>query len=472
MFLIPIGHEDLSVRRAPWATIGIAAVCFAIQVYVWKEEARLDAPISALSERADRALKELVQDCLQQGTCSPQVLQDPAALIAGVRERRIGQPEQQDRFIAVYDELMEVASVHPVRRLGFRPGTDGVWHVFSAMFTHAGLSHLLGNMLFLFLVGTSMEERWGRPRFLIFYLLGGCAATAAYSALQWGSDVPIVGASGAIAAAMGAFALLHFRTRIRFFYFILIKVGTFSAPAWLVLPLWFLEQLWSTAEEAATRGGVAYSAHAGGFAFGALVALAIRVIGLDERFSQEVDRATGGWSEDPLLTEAQALVDRGQLPQAMARLEQLLAKAPDDPMAKPLLFELAARTRNTALLQRLGPELFARWARQDPPRVLEAYRALTRELPDAPVDERILQHVLTAARTQGDGLAGEDVLRRLYRDYPRSGHLPRALATMAELYGRAGKVELEHECLLRLTRDFPLDPWSERARARMAEITS
>src|SRR6185503_18048465 len=116
-----------------------------------------------------------------------------------------------------------------------------VVQLFTSMFTHGDIGHLFGNMLFLYLVGVSIEERWGRLRFLVFYLLGGAVAGLTYCAFHPGGRSPLVGASGAIAAAMGAFAVLFFKTRIRFFYvwwLLFLKTGTFAAPAWLVLPFW------------------------------------------------------------------------------------------------------------------------------------------------------------------------------------------------------------------------------------------
>jgi membrane associated rhomboid family serine protease len=145
----------------------------------------------------------------------------------------------------------------------------------SSMFMHASWTHILGNMLFLWIFGNNVEDAMGRLRFLVFYLLAGFAATATqtfvtlhYSGVQ-GASVPNVGASGAIAGVLGAYLLLlPGASVLTLFGFFLVPV-----PAVFFLGVWFLLQLWEggfslTHPEAG--GGVAFFAHIGGFAFGLL----------------------------------------------------------------------------------------------------------------------------------------------------------------------------------------------------------
>ena len=111
------------------------------------------------------------------------------------------------------------------------------------MFLHGGWLHLFGNLLLLFLTGPFIEDRWGRPAFLAFYLAAGLAAAGLFVARFPELSLPLIGASGAIAGCMGAFLVRFFRTRMQYFYWFGIFVGTFSAPAWLMLPLWFGNEL-------------------------------------------------------------------------------------------------------------------------------------------------------------------------------------------------------------------------------------
>src|SRR4051794_25338403 len=156
---------------------------------------------------------------------------------------------------------------------GTAPSQPNTWlTILFAMFMHGGLLHLGGNMLFLWIFGNNVEDSMGRPRFLAFYLLGGLAATAAQVAINPGSTSPTLGASGAIAAVLGGYALLYPRARVLTLIFIIIFVTVIELPALLVLGVWFLLQLLTAASQPlhGAGGGVAYFAHIGGFVFGLL----------------------------------------------------------------------------------------------------------------------------------------------------------------------------------------------------------
>ncbi len=148
-----------------------------------------------------------------------------------------------------------------------------VSHVFTSMFLHGSWMHLLGNMWFLWLFGKNVEDAMSRPRFLAFYLVGGLAAAAGQVAVSPSSGVPMVGASGAISAVMGAFLILYPRVRV----YALVPLGFFltniALPAWAMLLYWaglqFLSGLASIGD--ATGAGVAFWAHVGGFTAGMIL---------------------------------------------------------------------------------------------------------------------------------------------------------------------------------------------------------
>ncbi|SHJ14521.1 rhomboid family intramembrane serine protease [Wenxinia saemankumensis] len=145
---------------------------------------------------------------------------------------------------------------------------QGMHTLVTSTFLHAGFWHLAGNMLFLWIYGDNMEDEFGRVGFLLFYLAGGIAA----SLLQWAAEpwspIPVVGASGAIAAVMGGYLLLFPRARIDILLFLVVYVRTFAVPAFLVLGLWFALQIFGGVNTPTDEGGVAYWAHIGGFAAG------------------------------------------------------------------------------------------------------------------------------------------------------------------------------------------------------------
>jgi rhomboid family protein len=145
--------------------------------------------------------------------------------------------------------------------------------IITSMFLHGSLLHLGGNMLFLWIFGNNIEDSMNRLVFLVFYLLGGAAALGLQVLMDPNSVIPTVGASGAIAAVLGAYARLYPRARVVTVVFIIIIFTIVELPALLVLGLWFLLQLLPAFSEpvSSAGGGVAYFAHIGGFLFGLLV---------------------------------------------------------------------------------------------------------------------------------------------------------------------------------------------------------
>jgi membrane associated rhomboid family serine protease len=145
--------------------------------------------------------------------------------------------------------------------------------LFTSMFMHGSLLHLGGNMLFLWIFGNNIEDSMGELRFVAFYLLGGLVALGAQVLVEPSAAVPTVGASGAIAAVLGGYAVLYPRARVITVVFIVIFFTIIELPALLVLGFWILLQLFLGASElgsqtAGGEGGVAYFAHIGGFVFG------------------------------------------------------------------------------------------------------------------------------------------------------------------------------------------------------------
>ncbi len=145
--------------------------------------------------------------------------------------------------------------------------------ILTAMFMHASWAHLIGNMVFFWAFGPIIEDTMGSWRYLIFYLLGGVAAAAAQIAFAPHSTEPNLGASGAIAAVMGAFLVTFPTDNIRSILIIAIFIRVAYIPAVILIGFWFLLQLWSAGQIAPqTPNDVAYLAHIGGFMFGAVFA--------------------------------------------------------------------------------------------------------------------------------------------------------------------------------------------------------
>jgi rhomboid family protein len=149
-------------------------------------------------------------------------------------------------------------------------GLAATWiTLFTSMFMHGGLLHLAGNMLFLWIFGNNIEDAMGRLKFVAFYLLGGLVAAFGQTIIDTSSTVPSIGASGAVAAVLGGYALLYPRARVVTLVIIIIFITIIELPALLVLGMWFLFQLYDASQPIGGEGGgIAYFAHIGGFLFG------------------------------------------------------------------------------------------------------------------------------------------------------------------------------------------------------------
>ncbi|MCB2135048.1 MAG: rhomboid family intramembrane serine protease [Rhodobacteraceae bacterium] len=145
--------------------------------------------------------------------------------------------------------------------------------ILTSMFLHAGIAHLAGNMLFLWIFGDNLEDQMGHFGFAVFYIASGIAAALAHIAADPGSVIPTVGASGAIAGVMGGYLLLFPRARVDILLIFIVFFRVFTIPAWIVLSFWFGLQIFSGWGVPSEGGGVAYWAHAGGFAAGIVLAL-------------------------------------------------------------------------------------------------------------------------------------------------------------------------------------------------------
>jgi membrane associated rhomboid family serine protease len=159
---------------------------------------------------------------------------------------------------------------------------DALVPILTSMFLHGGWIHLIGNMLYLWIFGNNIEDRFGRIGFLLFYLAGGFAAAVTQVWIDPTSTVPIIGASGAIAAVLGAYLVLYPRARVLSLVFLGFFYQLLQVPALLVLGFWFVLQLidgLASLGATASNGGVALFEHIGGFLMGVAVALLIRGIG-------------------------------------------------------------------------------------------------------------------------------------------------------------------------------------------------
>ena len=357
--ILPIGHEDGAVARAPRVTLGIVALCVLAHLWVI---GHADA-----DRELERSWEEAVGFALEHPELSTPpglVPADLAPLLAGARrERRVAEPvpEDQRRLDELVARWHAARRAHPLFRHGLVPADPRPHALLAHLFLHAGWLHLLGNMLILWLSAPFLEEAWGRGRFALVYLVAGLVAGALYALQHRALAVPLIGASGAVAGVLGAFLLLRGRSRIRFAVF-LGFVGTFTAPAWVMLPLWFLgELLDALAGDVAGGGGggVAYWAHVWGFLFGAVWA------GVQQRLRPLAAVAPPAPRERPAprVDEAQRLLDRGLYPRAWALLAEAAAAPAASERALATWWNLAVHLGRQPEALGAGRELLRRLAR-------------------------------------------------------------------------------------------------------------
>jgi membrane associated rhomboid family serine protease len=194
--------------------------------------------------------------------------------------------EEQGEIDRLAGQLERIDRESLLKKLAYRPSHPKLVGLVAHQFLHGGLLHLIFNMLFLWIAAIKLEDIWTRPVFLCAYLICGIAGALAHGLAHPDSTVPLIGASGAVAGLMGAFLNRLTRTELHFFYaYWLIRLtprwGTFKAPAYLMLPIWFVGELGSAFLFSGEQ--VAYWSHVGGFATGAVIALAFKLFKFEER---------------------------------------------------------------------------------------------------------------------------------------------------------------------------------------------
>lgn len=143
--------------------------------------------------------------------------------------------------------------------------------IFTSMFLHGGWMHLIGNMLYLWIFGNNVEDVMGHRRFIVFYLICGVAAVMSHALVNPESEIPMIGASGAISGVLGAYLLLYPRARVLVVIPVFIFIHTARVAAGWVLGFWFVLQVFNSLTTTSQQGGVAFGAHIGGFVAGMIL---------------------------------------------------------------------------------------------------------------------------------------------------------------------------------------------------------
>lgn len=469
MLILPLPRAP-NWRRPPVVTLFIIIVCTAIYFVAQGRDTQLQTEAWRFyfaSELADVELPLYRNWLNQRGQDVPAEPDEPRARMvaqvqlaqammeeaAFMRELRHGplRPQSADWADkrARFDALLQA----PVStRYGFSPANPAPATWVTHMFLHGSESHLLGNMVVLFIAGYMVEEVVGGLVFLLLYLLAGIGACAFDFALHAGRVGVGIGASGAISGIMALYVGLFRLQRVRFFYWILFYADFFRAPALVILPLWVLNEAWQMWSNPGSH--INYAAHIGGFLSGALLAGAWLLISR-RRVEASVTEAT---LHDPVQGELDAvagLIAALRLEPALQRLGALLDRHPQDARVARYYFNVARTQPGAAHLHKAAGVLLQQ---RDP--TGELTRDVVREyLKLAGPAPQLAPDLLasTARRLLRGGFAaeGEPLLRALYAAAPRHPLVPELLLLQARLLQRQGDHDRLQATLARLRDDFP-----------------
>jgi len=445
---IPIGHEETTVRRLPWVTFIIMALCLVVLIFTYPgERSRREKafenlneawgyfeehPYLQMDERLRGALTEQFGDAETNALIEMMRQAGPRPPSDGAQLLR-----EQEEFEALLEAFFSAVDSTPLRVLGVVPADMSLPSLITYQFAHAGWGHLFGNLFMLFLAGPFIEDRWGRPLYATFYLTAGVFAALMFVVRYPDFGGPLVGASGAIAGVMGAFLIQFWNTKIRFFYWIYVKFGTIEAPAWLVLPLWFVKELvfaqaMDTGPPGEGGGGVAFWAHVWGFVFGVIVASAIAYFRIEERFIHRAIESKVTLVENPSLEAAARLAEDGDREAAKEALTRELSTQPDNVDAAIALWNLCFQEGT------VGPAV---------PHMLNAIRAAARKGDHQFVTTHWLEVLDSEHEVDLDPALGARIGEML-----RDGSLGEACAATLDLAARRVDVATPAGVLLRLAR--------------------
>ncbi len=412
---IPLGNENSNVRRLPWVTFSIIILNVLIFLgtlpIVSKQEGQLLEKRIALLEflelnpalQFDKAVRQKLVDEGIVTEAQWVAFDTEVSGTEGIAEhfRDMMSESQVAVLRAELDfkitDFKATIETHVYNQYGLAPNGKWKFHqLITSLFMHGGWLHLLGNMIFFFAVGFSLEDRWGRGTFLGFYVAAGIVAClpSVISPLS----VPLVGASGAISGAMGAFLIRMPKTKIKigwaFMPFSVVGLiltisrklyGIVNIPSYVYIPYYFLVQvlIWWVLRKVGAVDGVAYSAHFAGAAFGIAFALLMKASKIEEKFINTRIESKVAFNASPVVTEAFELMDKGDFAMAGQKLQSHLMVLPNDVGALMALIQVYQYEGNLGQVNSLYARVIRKHLSEgDKEAALYAYDSLLSSYPE------------------------------------------------------------------------------------------
>ncbi len=353
-------------------------------------------------------------------------------------------------------------------RYGLTPKEQSFLTTFTHMFLHGGFGHILGNMIFLWFVGCVLELGCGRVGYLGMYLFTGLISGTFFSFAYAGSMVPLVGASGAISGLIGAYTVLYGRRKIKIFYTVGFYFNYTMVPAIVLLPIWIGNEVFQLYFGGVSQ--VAYAAHIGGLASGALFGY------LNQRFIGVVNEEV--FAEDPkeripsLLEKAMQSMGKLDMKGARPMLEQVLQIDPDNGKAMAYLFNIdkldsAGEEYHKTATQLLSHLSNKKGMAEDLLRVYKDYCQISKRI-KLPLN--LLFRIGSAFSEQGYLEESERVMGLLLKTNPKFPKLPTGIIKLGRAYLKVGKVEKGKKCLLILCQKYPESLESGMAHKLLGEL--
>jgi membrane associated rhomboid family serine protease len=486
MLIIPLTGR-ISKKNPPVVTIGIILLCcfvfFVIQAndtrrYEEAQEFYLDSGLAKIEVSAyltylgTTKKDKRAEAFAKQGALRDQVLlaycqrmfRDAEFLRKLLNDEIItadqqAYPEWKQLRREFHDMLSRVVAVG----YGFTPASPSYVSAVTHMFLHGSFGHLLGNMIFLWLVGCALELGYGRLLYSAMYLLTGLLAVGLYYLVYAKSTAPLIGASGAIAGLMGAYTLLYGLRKIKIFYTLGFYFNYTTVPALVLLPLWIGKECFQLAFSSSSH--VAYMAHVGGLASGALLGFVSRKF-LGKAAEQKAFPESAGEETASLLD--QALQKRGKLDMdgARALLKQVLDKDPGNTKALTQLFHIDKLDPESERFHVTASRLLLCLCadRAEHGSVHPMFQEYSSLAPRLRLGKELLCRIGSILAAQGRPEEGEKVIAALIRKEPRSAGIPTGILNLARAYLNMGKSERGRKCLQVICQRYPESGESQIAR--------
>lgn len=464
MFFYPIGRDEAEIRRHAWVSYTLIALNVIAFIVVHVTLARIDArPIEQKWNEIVRHLSEhpyLVVPPQISALLSPNDL----ALLAAERQERFRgrshdpaemrrqERREQARLNALVGELMALRDKTPFHRLGYKPSEGSFSTLITSMFVHGDFWHLLGNMLFFFVTGPFLEDVFGRPLFAILYFTGGAAATWTHAWQHPASDMPLVGASGAIAAVMGAYLFRFARSKFEFIWIPIIIRPTlyfrFFLPAYVVLPLWFATQFYLATQET-TVSGVAVWAHVGGFVYGMIFFAAMKAGEVEEKFVNPAIEGATTWKQNEHIVRAREARARWDFVTARNEVDTLLRKEPDNVDAHRAGYEIAIEAQDWGAFARFSASLLDQYIRMNETELALDHIRESFGIQSRALSERFYVRAAQCAEKAGDRQLALGLYEAMLHQFAETAGGFRALMQAGKIYRQEGRL---HEAKLTLKR--------------------